>query len=105
MIKIRKCAILVCAILFQALVFISCSNDKEKADEASMNALITARLGDIMKGDYKNALTLIESKGMYVKTDIFGNEHVFKQGEKALSYIASVNNATFDVMDSPTTGT
>ena len=35
-----------------------------------------------------------------MKTDIFGDEHVFKDKEKAFAYIASINRATFDVMDS-----
>ncbi len=89
-----------CAALSQLFTLSSCNNDEKQAEEARMNAAVTAKLGDMMKDDYEDAATLIASKGVCVKTDIFGDEHVFKDKEKAFAYIASINRATFDVMDS-----
>lgn len=96
-----KRAILVRVALACAMPLVSCGGAGEKkAGEARLNALVAARLGDMMKGDYKEVFLRLKNRGAFVRTDIFGEEHVFDHAGRAVSYIASVNGATLDVMDS-----
>ena len=41
-----------CAALSQLFTLSSCNNDEKQAEEARMNAAVTAKLGDMMKDDY-----------------------------------------------------
>ena len=78
----------------------SCSGDSSQIKEAQVNAAVLANLGDLMQDDYKNVISRIDGSGHFTRDDIFGNSHDFTSVERALNYVASVNNATLFVMDS-----
>lgn len=78
----------------------ACNGNSEQKEEAQINAEVLASLGDLMQGDYNDVISRINNSGRFSRDDIFGNNHEFTSAERALNYIASVNNATFFVMDS-----
>ncbi len=80
--------------------FTSCDKNQKQTEEAQVNSAVLANLGDIMQGDYNDVISCINNSGRFSRDDIFGNNHEFTSKERALNYIASVNSATFFVMDS-----
>lgn len=78
----------------------SCNSNSDQIKEAQVNGAVVANLGDLMQDDYKNVIACIDSRGNFSRDDIFGNTHQFDSKERALNYMASVNEATFFVMDS-----
>lgn len=92
--------VLSACLLLTAVLAASCGGHSEQIKEAQINASVVAALGDLMRGDYNDVISRINSSGTFSRDDIFGNSHDFTSKERALSYIASVNGATFFVMDS-----
>lgn len=95
----RKSAIVIATLLLMVGIT-SCDKNKKQTEQAQTNAAVLASLGDIMQGDYNDVISRIDGNGRFSRDDIFGNNHEFTSKERALNYIASVNNATFFVMDS-----
>ena len=95
----RKSAIVIATLLLMVGIT-SCDKNKKQTEQAQTNAAVLASLGDIMQGDYNDVISRIDGSGRFSRDDIFGNNHEFTSKERALNYIASVNNATFFVMDS-----
>ena len=95
----RKSAVALAAMLALAGMT-SCDKNQKQTEEAQVNSAVLANLGDIMQGDYNDVISRIDNSGRFSRDDIFGNNHEFTSKERALNYIASVNNATFFVMDS-----
>ncbi len=95
----RKTAIVIATLLLMVGIT-SCDKNKKQTEQAQTNAAVLASLGDIMQGDYNDVISRIDGSGRFSRDDIFGNNHEFTSKERALNYIASVNNATFFVMDS-----
>lgn len=95
----RKTAFITTALVAMTALC-SCGGDSKQVEEAQVNAAVVANLGDIMAGDYSEVISKIDSKGVFSRDDIFGNNHAFDSKERALNYMASTNSATMYVMDS-----
>lgn len=87
------------SLLLLGTALVSCGGG-EQTKEAKVNAAVVAKLGDVLRSDYNDVISRIDKSGAYSRDDIFGNSHDFTSKEKALNYLASVNSATFFVMDS-----
>ncbi len=88
------------AVALVLVAITACNGNSEQQKEAQINAAVLANLGDLMQSDYNDVISRIANSKRYSRDDIFGNNHEFTSAERALNYIASVNSATFFVMDS-----